>query len=66
MCGEPRRAALQRQLATNEVPPGFLAYVDGEVAGWAGVSVRTRTPRLVDSRTIPSIAQRARFGTWSG
>lgn len=53
--GEPRRAALQRQLATNEVPPGFLAYVGGEIAGWAGVSVRTLTPRLRSSRTIPAI-----------
>jgi GNAT superfamily N-acetyltransferase len=53
--GEPRRDALVRQLATNEVPPGFLAYVDDEIAGWAGVSVRTLTPRLVNSRTIPSI-----------
>lgn len=53
--GEPRPDALRRQLATSEVPPGFLAYLDGEVVGWAGVSVRTRTPRLVNSRTIPAI-----------
>ncbi|HYO42096.1 MAG TPA: GNAT family N-acetyltransferase [Candidatus Limnocylindrales bacterium] len=53
--GEPRKDALVRQLATSEVPPGFLAYVDGEIAGWAGVSVRTLTPRLRSSRTIPAI-----------
>ena len=53
--GEPRPDALRRQLAANEVPPGFLAYLDGEVVGWAGVSVRTQTPRLVNSRTIPAV-----------
>ena len=51
--GEPRPDALRRQLAINEVPPGYLAYLDGEAVGWAGVSVRTLTPRLVNSRTIP-------------
>lgn len=53
--GEPRPDALRRQLAVNEVPPGFLAYLDGEAVGWAGVSVRTQTPRLVNSRTIPAV-----------
>ena len=49
-----RPAALRAQLA-EDVPPGFIAYLDGEPAGWCGVSVRTRTPRLVRSRTIPAI-----------
>jgi GNAT superfamily N-acetyltransferase len=49
-----RRDTLRAQLAFD-VPPGFLAYVDGEPAGWCGVSVRTETPRLQRSRTIPAI-----------
>jgi GNAT superfamily N-acetyltransferase len=53
--GEPRPVALRRQLAASEVPPGFLAYLDGDAVGWAGVSVRTLTPRLVGSRTIPAV-----------
>jgi GNAT superfamily N-acetyltransferase len=52
--GEPRPDALRRQLAMNDVPPGYLAYLDGEPVGWVGVSVRTLTPRLVNSRTIPA------------
>ncbi len=52
---ETRPEALRRQLATNDVPPGYLGYLDGQVVGWAGVSVRTLTPRLVNSRTIPVI-----------
>jgi GNAT superfamily N-acetyltransferase len=52
---ESRPDTLQRHLATNEVPPGFLAYVGDEVVGWAGVSVRGQTPRLDASRTIPRV-----------
>jgi GNAT superfamily N-acetyltransferase len=40
---------------SHSVPPGFLAYLDGEPSGWCGVSVRTETPRLRRSRTIPAI-----------
>jgi GNAT superfamily N-acetyltransferase len=39
-------------------PPGYLAYLDGVPVGWIGVSVRTATPRLVRSRTIPSLDDR--------
>lgn len=53
--GESRPDALRRQLAVNEVPPGLLAYLGDEAVGWVGVSVRTRTPRLVNSRTIPAL-----------
>jgi GNAT superfamily N-acetyltransferase len=52
--GESRREMLRAQLAAD-VPPGFIAYLDGEPAGWCGVSVRTETPRLQRSRTIPAI-----------
>jgi GNAT superfamily N-acetyltransferase len=49
-----RRAALRDQLG-EEPPPGILAYVDGEVAGWCGFGPRPLLPRLVRSRTIPAI-----------
>lgn len=52
-----RPAALRAQLELD-VPPGFLAYLDGEPAGWCGVVVRTEAPRLVNSRTIPRIDDR--------
>jgi GNAT superfamily N-acetyltransferase len=35
--------------------PGFLAYLDGVPVGWVGVGVRTETPRLMSSRTIPAV-----------
>lgn len=52
--GSSRRETLRLQLA-SPVPPGFLAYLGDEPAGWCGVSVRPETPRLVRSRTIPAI-----------
>jgi ribosomal protein S18 acetylase RimI-like enzyme len=51
---DERRAALRAQ--TRELPPpGMLAYVDGEPAGWCGFGVRQRMERLVRSRTIPAV-----------
>lgn len=55
---ETRPETLRRQLQQDSPPPGFVAYVGDEPAGWAGVSVRTRTPRLMASRTIPAIDDR--------
>lgn len=55
---ESRPATLRRQLGTDAPPPGFLAYRDGEVVGWAGVGVRTQLPRLAASRTIPALDDR--------
>jgi GNAT superfamily N-acetyltransferase len=49
-----RRTALRDQLA-EEPPPGLLAYVDDEVAGWCGFGPRPTLPRLARSRTIPRI-----------
>ncbi|MBA3740733.1 MAG: GNAT family N-acetyltransferase [Chloroflexi bacterium] len=52
---ESRTATLRRQLTEGPPPPGYLAYLDGMPVGWVGVGVRTETPRLVNSRTIPAI-----------
>jgi GNAT superfamily N-acetyltransferase len=49
-----RREALQSQLDENP-PPGMLAYVGGEIAGWCGFGPRPNLPRLVRSRTIPKV-----------
>jgi GNAT superfamily N-acetyltransferase len=56
--GESRPDALRRQMAESAPPPGFVAYVDGEPAGWVGVSARSIAPRLRNSRTIPAIDDR--------
>jgi GNAT superfamily N-acetyltransferase len=49
-----RRELLRAQL-DDEPPPGMLAYLDGEVAGWCGFGPRPSLPRLERSRTIPKI-----------
>ena len=53
--GRTRPDALRLQMAGGPPPPGYVAYLDGLAVGWVGLGVRTETPRLVGSRTIPAI-----------
>ena len=53
--GETRVDVLRRQAAEAGPAPGFIAYLDGAPVGWVGVGVRSETPRLAASRTIPAI-----------
>lgn len=53
--GETRVDVVRRQAAEDGPAPGFIGYVDGVPVGWVGVGVRTETPRLVSSRTIPAV-----------
>jgi GNAT superfamily N-acetyltransferase len=55
--GRTRSDLLHDQMEADP-PPGYLAYLDGDVVGWVGVGVRTETPRLTSSRTIPAIDDR--------
>jgi GNAT superfamily N-acetyltransferase len=50
-----RREALRSQVEDDDPPPGLLAYVDGEIAGWCGFGPRPNLPRLERSRTIPKV-----------
>lgn len=54
--GKSRAELLRGQMASSTPPPpGYVAYLDGLAVGWVGVSVRTETPRLMNSRTIPAV-----------
>jgi GNAT superfamily N-acetyltransferase len=53
--GKSRPELLREQMRSGPPAPGYLAYLDGVAVGWVGVAVRTETPRLVNSRTIPAI-----------
>src|SRR4029078_9057753 len=55
--------AALRQNIEPPVPPGFLPYLGAEPVGWCGVVVRTEAPRLVRSRRVPSLGDRA---GWEG
>ena len=56
--GRSRPELLREQMRDGPPPPGYIAYLDGKPAGWVGVAVRTETPRLQHSRTIPAIDDR--------
>lgn len=60
--GKSRPQLLREQMEGGPPAPGYLAYLDDIAVGWCGVSVRTETPRLVSSRTIPAIDDKA---VWS-
>lgn len=51
MSGEDREDRL-RELVAAGPPPGLIAYVDGEPAGWCNVGPRGDMQRLVRSTTI--------------
>jgi GNAT superfamily N-acetyltransferase len=53
--GKSRPELLREQMRSGPPAPGYVAYLDGVAVGWVGVGVRTETPRLVQSRTIPAI-----------
>ena len=53
--GKSRPELLREQMRGGPPAPGYLAYLDGVPVGWVGVGVRSETPRLVHSRTIPAL-----------
>jgi GNAT superfamily N-acetyltransferase len=44
-----------REQVAGGPPPGLIAYLDGEPAGWLGLWPRHQLERLVRSRTIPVV-----------
>lgn len=60
--GRTRPELLRNQMAAGPPPPGFVAYLGDEPVGWVGIGIRTETPRLMHSRTIPAIDDEA---VWS-
>lgn len=48
---DERRDRLQGEIDTGP-PPGIIAYVDGEPAGWTRVGPRTKQARLARTRNI--------------
>ncbi|MBX3094929.1 MAG: GNAT family N-acetyltransferase [Cryobacterium sp.] len=54
LAGRERPARLRRY-AEEGTPPGVIAYVDGEPAGWCSVAPRASHHRLTHSRTIPTV-----------
>ena len=57
MAGPRKKAALKAIVDTGQ-PPGLLAFVDGEVAGWVSLDPRERFPHLEHSRSLRRVDDR--------
>jgi GNAT superfamily N-acetyltransferase len=53
--GGGSREEAMRRLCERPIPPGVLAYRDGEPVGWCNVGPRADMSRLTRSRTVPTI-----------
>lgn len=53
--GEGSRELAMRRLCERPIPPGVLAYRDGEPVGWCNVGPRAEMSRLTHSRTIQTV-----------
>ncbi|MFZ3394199.1 GNAT family N-acetyltransferase [Rhodococcus sp. DT1] len=51
--GERRERVFE--MCAHRPAPGILAYLDGEVVGWAGVAPRSRVAALQDTETYPLV-----------
>jgi len=51
------RTALFRAELGGDRPPGLIAYVDGEPAGWVRVGPRTAQPRLARTRDVTTATE---------
>ena len=58
------RPQLVRALCARPVPPGVLAYLGGEVAGWAGVAPRAELHSFAHSRRIPHVDDLPVWTVW--
>lgn len=58
------RADRVRELCAREPAPGVLAYLDGEVVGWAGVAPRSQLHPIENSRRIPHVDDTPAWSLW--
>lgn len=58
------RADKVRELCSRDIAPGVLAFIDGDVAGWAGVAPRSELHPFANSRKIPHIDELPVWTLW--
>ena len=56
------RRSIKKVVDTAQAPPGVLAYVDGEPAGWCAIAPRTEYPKLDRTRVTAAVDDKA---VWS-
>lgn len=59
----PERAEYVRRMCESDLPPGVLAYDDGEPVGWAGVAPRSET-QFARSTKIPHVDDLPVWSVW--
>ncbi|MEV4775223.1 GNAT family N-acetyltransferase [Microbacterium sp. LWH12-1.2] len=52
----PQRTEMLREEIISGPPPGIIAYVDGEAAGWIRIGPRTRQARIPRTRIIAAVS----------
>jgi GNAT superfamily N-acetyltransferase len=62
--GARERPEYVRQLCDRALPPGILAYLDGEVAGWAGVAPRSELHAFTHGTRIPHVDDLPVWSVW--
>ena len=58
------RADKVRALCARPIAPGVLAYLDGDVVGWAGVAPRSELHPIENSRKIPHVDDLPVWSLW--
>ena len=58
------RGEYVRSLCERDLPPGVLAYLDGEVCGWAGVAPRSELNDFTHSTKIPTVDDVPVWSIW--
>jgi len=62
--GARERPGYVKQLCGQDIPPGLLAYLDGDVAGWAGVAPRAELYAFTHGTRIPHLDDRPVWSVW--
>jgi GNAT superfamily N-acetyltransferase len=52
-----------KKIVSSNGPPGLLAYLDGEPAGWCSIEPREKFARIENSRTLKRVDDKQ--GVWS-
>ncbi len=58
------RSALREEIAAASIPPGLIAYVDGQPVGWTRVGPRSGFPGVTGNRALARVLTGEPGGWW--
>lgn len=62
--GADNRSALRSEVTCSAIPPGLIAYVDDEPAGWTRTGPRSGFPGVTENRALARVLERDGATTW--